>query len=216
MTKPLIYLFSSTLNKRLISKILGLKITFLQELDLIVTNNCNHLTLKYNYFDAYQTINNHHIEYVLSYLSPKKSNTHDNFKEITNWQRSEFMFLTFDNNLLQVLSGDVNQESSDDIELESITIFDDPFNALAFYQQTNLPTVVFKFPSSNNVDKLDLQHFCGKIDKRFKKVFYIYFIVTIFICLFFYRYFIGQTMFIFAENLAKLALNILIVASCIA
>lgn len=130
--------------------------------------NSNTIVFDYVYFDVDQTIHKHQVQFLLNYFRTKRSMITGNFKEIQH-KRSEFMFLIFDQQLSQILFSDVAEESPD-FDFESITIFDDPFNALAFYQQTRLPTIVFKFPNSNKIDYLHSQKFFNKIDQRFKKV----------------------------------------------
>lgn len=162
--------FSAT-NKRLISKILGLKPAFLQELDLSVTNDANQIVFNFSYLDNNQRIR-HQIKFAINDTQKKRS-SYASLKKTTD-TISQFMFLTFDHQLQQILSessNDTQQEPSPEaLPEEIVTIFDDPFNALAFYQQTKLPTIVFKFPSSN-IDQLELRQFCGNIGKHFKKVF---------------------------------------------
>ncbi|KAH9410351.1 hypothetical protein TYRP_010110 [Tyrophagus putrescentiae] len=157
-------------NKRIVAKVLGLKLPFLQELDFSVTKNSNQIAFDYTYFGADQSPQKYQIQFLLNYFRTKRSMITGNFKEIQH-KRSEFMFLIFDPQLSQILLSN-DAEESPGFDFDSITIFDDPFNALAFYQQTKLPTIVFKFPQSNKIDLSSCHSFFSKIDQRFKKIYF--------------------------------------------
>lgn len=93
----------------------------------------------------------------------------DSFKEIpqSSIRDLDFAYLSFDSNFLNESTSHCDEEDE-----SSITIFDDPFNALAFYQQTKLPTVVFKFPNrqDNFNGSISLSQFCSQINQHYKKV----------------------------------------------
>ena len=126
----------------------------------------------YYQFDETGTIFTKQVRYILNYQS-KLSSTRDSFKQLFHkndtLKTSEFMFLTFDNSLHDKLISR-SEENCDDFE--NITIFDDPFNGLAFYQQTKLPTIVLNFNKNfKNFDNENLRLLCKAINQKFKTVF---------------------------------------------
>lgn len=160
-------------NKKIVSNITSLKIAFLQDLNILISNDCNHIMFNYYQFDETGTIFTKQVRYILNYQS-KLSSTRDSFKQLFHkndtLKTSEFMFLTFDNLLHDKLISHPGENCDD---FENITIFDDPFNGLAFYQQTKLPTIVLNFNKNfKNFDNENLRLLCKAINQKFKTIYY--------------------------------------------
>lgn len=147
----------------MVAKNLKLKANFLAETDAQITADLKYLIFNYYY------LNENNVEPCeLCYDISESSLLNNNkmFKSISlndkDYQKcSEFLIYSLDNSIPKTF------DMVEQIAKESLIIFDDIFDALAFYQQTKLPTIVIKLLTySNN----SFKEFCSKLNQHFNKV----------------------------------------------
>lgn len=156
----------SAQNKKMIAKYLGLKSAFLSETDAMISNDFH--KLMFNFCHVHE--NGHDLELFPLYFNNLNQNFLSDIQsrngvinETPECHQNipEFLFYSFERSTIP------NFDFLESTANKLLVLFDDIFDALAFYQQTRLPTIVIKLFSDKNVD---FKNFCHKLNDHYRKV----------------------------------------------
>ncbi|KAF7494814.1 Twinkle protein [Sarcoptes scabiei] len=169
-------------NRKLLAKLLGFNQTFLSKYDCFVSKDLHRIYFNFFYQRNHSTNDLENIRIVyddlqnLNLLDKISSSSikvlNETILPLDNTHAPGFLFHLLPNKSSSHQAKTLESIENFDLK-KSICIFDDIFNALAFYQQTEMPTIVIKFPKLSPDQSCDdiVEELCSKLKDKFEKIY---------------------------------------------